>query len=553
LYSFDTLILILIGAFLLALILVPISTKIAWKIGAIDMPKSRGAHYKPIPRFGGFGIVLSLIITLVFFLPFDQHLIAFMGGLLVISSVGAMDDINPLAVKIKFIGQFIAALIFIFAGGGVISNVGDIFGMGRLELGWASLPFTILIIVGGINTINLSDGLDGLAGGFSVIAAFFLALFALQIGAQDVIIIAIALCGAVLGFLRFNTHPARLFMGDIGSLSLGYSLSALLVLLSNQSVKHLPLVSVVIALALPILDTLLVMSRRIYHGQHPFSPDKTHLHHRLLALNLPHSLVVSIMYILMATFGLAAVMLYEQPEWFQFIFLFVYGGALLGVVILAQHLGFNYKKNRAVSMPVWLVSHLLSRWLSRHGLLINRLLLVIVLLPAILFSTFSAASGWLPLILAGLLLLAIWSHRNEYERVLVGGVYVATVVLLFEFNLAAAHHPLYSNLLWITTGLMSIWVIQKLIFCQRLLILFTTGFELLLLILVWFIPFVMLPFSDKASDSVQQAMQYACLQSVPMFLLVKLHLSRDTGSHYVVLTGFIAVLTIVWTRGYFSF
>jgi len=310
----------LLGAFVLALILVPISTQLAWKVRAIDFPTTRGVHVNPIPRLGGLAIVLALLISLVLYLPLDRQIIAFIGGLLIVSSVGAIDDIHRLSAKVKFAWQIVAALIFIFAGGGVISNLGDIFGVGRVALGWASIPFTVLVIVGGINTINLSDGLDGLAGGFSVIAACFLALFAFQIGAQDVVVIAVILIGAVLGFLRFNTHPARLFMGDSGSLSLGYSLSALLVLLSNRNVTQLPLVSVVLALALPILDTLLVMGRRIYHGEHPFSPDKTHLHHRLLSLKLPHSLVVSIMYLIMASFGLAAVLLYDQPEWLQFAF-----------------------------------------------------------------------------------------------------------------------------------------------------------------------------------------------------------------------------------------
>jgi len=553
LFGFDALILIVVGAFLLALILIPISTKIAWKVGAIDYPTDRSSHGRPVPRLGGFGVVLALIATLFICLPINSMVIAFFSGLLIVAIVGFIDDIHRLSSKVKFFWQIIAALIFIYLGGGAINSLGDLFGLGAIQLGWLAIPFTVFVMVGGINTINLSDGLDGLAAGLAMIASVFLALFAWQIGCEHIVIMALALSGAILGFLRFNTYPARLFMGDIGSLSIGYSLSAFLVFISNCLGDQIQIISIVLVLALPILDTLLVMGRRIYYGHAPFSPDKTHLHHRLLALHIPHSLVVSIMYVLMASFGLAAIALHSQPAWMQFCFLFVYGGVIFGSIIYAQHKGFNWKKIQKASRSNSLEHHRITRLASQYGSQINRLLLVVCILPIFLFAQTDTITGLFPLILSGLLLLVIWSHRQEYERVLMGCVYVAIVVSLFEFNIAAENNPFYKNYLWISAALISAWVIYKLLICNRFRVLFTTGFELLLLMVVWFIPFIALPFLDDELVLVQQSLRFACVQSVPVFLLIKLHFSRDTGNHFMVLGGFAFVLVTIWVRGNFGF
>jgi len=156
-----------------------------------------------------------------------------------------------------------------------------------------------------MNALNLADGLDGLAGGISAIAAIFLGLFAYLSVDWVALWILLALVGSLFGFLRYNTHPAKLFMGDTGSLLLGYTLSAAAVMLvRNDPVGiHLAPVTVAAVLALPITDTLLVMSRRLRHGQNPFSPDRTHLHHQLLELGFPHAVVVRILYLSAGAFG----------------------------------------------------------------------------------------------------------------------------------------------------------------------------------------------------------------------------------------------------------
>lgn len=548
--------LVLISAFLLALVFVPLSTKIAWKIGAIDIPTNRGSHNQPIPRLGGLGVVFATLLTLSFFLSFDSKLMAFLIGLAVVSIVGVIDDVHRLSARLKFFWQIVAALIFILVGDVSITSLGDIVGVGAVKLGWLSIPFTVLVMVGGINAINLSDGLDGLAAGLSVIAACFFVLFALHDGVNEVIVIAVALCGALLGFLSFNTHPAKLFMGDVGSLSLGFSLSALLILFDNNhpvAVGQMPLVSLVLALALPILDTLLVMGRRIYHGEPPFSPDKTHLHHRLLALNLPHPVVVSVMYVLMASFGLTAALLYSQPEWLQFAMLFVQGGLIFGVVIFAQHRGFDWKKKTHFKRPAWLTSSWIQSVAVQYGGAVTGLLLMLFFAPAIILPSFVSLLGWLPLMLTVLTMLAILFYRTDYQREIVGGIYVAIVVLLLEFNLVAQHDALYDKALCVIVAVSAVWVSIKLIYCERIIILFTTSFELLLLMVFWLIAFLMLPFSGIESATLKSALIDTCVESVPVFLLVKLHFSRNSGKHYLVLSGFAAALFGVWARSYFGF
>jgi UDP-GlcNAc:undecaprenyl-phosphate GlcNAc-1-phosphate transferase len=544
LFTIDIFISILVGAFILALILIPISTKLAWKLGAIDHPTARGSHHQPVSRLGGLGVVFALMITLLVFLPIDSLLFSFLSGLLAIAVIGVIDDIWRISAKIKFAGQILAALIFIYSGGGVIENLGDLFAIGEIDLNWMALPFTVLVMVGGMNAINLSDGLDGLASGMALIAAMFLAIFAWHVGSQDVVVITIALCGAILGFLRFNTYPAKLFMGDVGSLSLGFCLAALLIFLSNQTSEKIQL----------ILDTLLVMGRRIYNRQNPFSADRTHLHHRLLSLNLPHSLVVTVMYLLMAAFGLLAIIIHSQPAYIQLLSLLGFGGSIFATIIYAQYRGFDWKKYHEVFVRQGLSSeHRITQFSIHYGNLINRLLLVIFILPAIWLTKINEITGHLPVILAGLLTLVIWSHRKEFERILVGSAYLAIFVLLFEFNNSAQLNHFYGYALWLTATITMVWVAYKIVYYRRTKILFTTGFELILLMLVWFIPFIAVPFLGLGTETEQQALRSACLQSLPIFLLVKLHFSRDSGSHFVVIGGLAALLTLVWLRGHFGF
>jgi UDP-GlcNAc:undecaprenyl-phosphate GlcNAc-1-phosphate transferase len=231
-------------------------------------------------------------------------------------------------------------------GGGALVNLGDFLGRGEITLDLLAVPFTIFCMVGGMNAFNLSDGLDGLAAGMAAIAAVFFAYFSWHAGAADLLLVCVALLGALIGFLRYNSYPAKLFMGDCGSLTLGYVLTALLVSGSQREGQHIPLVAWAMVLALPLLDTLLVMARRMRYGHSPFLPDRTHLHHRLMTLGLSHPAVVAVMYVAMALFGTQALALQDHTDGFKFAALCLTGMMLFGCVTVLQHMGFVFNAGR---------------------------------------------------------------------------------------------------------------------------------------------------------------------------------------------------------------
>lgn len=250
----------------------------------MDHPKDRSSHSIQTTRLGGLGIAASLVLSCLMFLPFNAFTWAFLTGLLAIIATGLIDDIADIGPRWKFVGQIVAAGAFVGLGGGSLVNLGDFLGLGQITLDLLAVPFTIFCMVGAMNAFNLSDGLDGLAAGLAAITAVFFAYFSWHVGAIDLLLVCVALLGAVMGFLRYNSYPAKLFMGDCGSLTLGYVLAALLVSGSQRGGHHIPLVAWAMVVALPLLDTLLVMARRMYYGHSPFLPDRTHLHHRLMAV-----------------------------------------------------------------------------------------------------------------------------------------------------------------------------------------------------------------------------------------------------------------------------
>jgi UDP-GlcNAc:undecaprenyl-phosphate GlcNAc-1-phosphate transferase len=217
-------------------------------------------------------------------------------------------------------GQIVAATTFVLVSGVAIRYFGNLFGTGNLGTGPLALPFTVFAIVSVMNAINLTDGLDGLAGGLSLIALLFLLYFAVLAEHGPVAYMAIAFMGGVIGFLHFNLFPARTFMGDAGSLTLGFVLSALSVLLMFDG-RGMPGVIQPITLALiiclPIMDTVSVMIRRLLKGQKLSDPDNRHLHHILLSLNFSKTSSVLVICLFMIGFGAAAILLQKSAEWIQ--------------------------------------------------------------------------------------------------------------------------------------------------------------------------------------------------------------------------------------------
>ena len=287
---------ILITSLIATTIAVPFVSRLSLRFGGLDAPGGRKIHNKATPRLGGIAIFCSLLFTVIFFSEINQQIKGFLAGAIVIFLTGLADDLGNLTPRHKFIGQFIAAGIAIFMGDICVRNIGDPFGLGIIELGPFAIPFTVIGIVGLMNAINLLDGLDGLAGGVCTLACISFAVISYSSGNPILFTLVIALLGALLGFLRYNNYPAIIFMGDCGSLLLGYCMGVFSVLLATGGEQPVSPYIPLLILAVPILDTLVVMINRKRAGKRLFLPDQTHLHHRLLDLGIGHRYTVIIVF-----------------------------------------------------------------------------------------------------------------------------------------------------------------------------------------------------------------------------------------------------------------
>jgi UDP-GlcNAc:undecaprenyl-phosphate GlcNAc-1-phosphate transferase len=272
----------------------------------LDQPDERKVHRVPVPRVGGIAMAAGLLLGLALTLwgHVDRTVAAYTAGLIVLLVFGVLDDRHSLRAATKFLGQALAVIIVMVWGG---VSVASITLADRLMLPWwVADPLTFLFLVGATNAVNLSDGLDGLAGGTSLLCLGALALLAYVSGNAMVTIAALVAAGAVLGFLRFNTHPANVFMGDSGSQILGFSAAVLAVILTQDTAAPLSAALPLLLMGLPIIDTLMVMSDRLAAGKSPFLADRNHIHHRLLELGLSHGEAVTALYLGQALLFLAA-------------------------------------------------------------------------------------------------------------------------------------------------------------------------------------------------------------------------------------------------------
>ncbi|GAV22168.1 glycosyltransferase family 4 protein [Carboxydothermus pertinax] len=291
-------------AFILTLILTPVAKKVAVKLGALDIPDARKIHKAPIPRMGGLAIFLSFTISILLMLPIDQKILAILAGSIILILFGILDDIFSLNPKIKLLGQIFAAIIPV-AFGIKVNYITNPFG-GLIWLGDASYLLTIFWIVAIINAINLIDGLDGLASGTAAISAVFIGIAALTRGNATAFYAAAALVGGSLAFLRYNFNPAKIFLGDTGSMFLGYCLGILSVMGTAKSPTLISIFIPVLVMAIPIFDTLFAIIRRFFAGRPIFKPDKGHLHHCILELGYSQRKTVLIIYLLNIFLGIVA-------------------------------------------------------------------------------------------------------------------------------------------------------------------------------------------------------------------------------------------------------
>jgi UDP-GlcNAc:undecaprenyl-phosphate GlcNAc-1-phosphate transferase len=291
----------------ITLTLVPLLRGVALRWHLVDLPGERKVHLQPIPRIGGVAMALGVLIPVLLWMPSTALLPPLMAACGLVVAFGFVDDVRELGAGAKLVAQIAAALIVIFWGGVQIRTLGSLLPEGLVLPSVVSIPLTLLVIVGVTNAFNLADGLDGLAGGISLLIFMGLTYLGLQSGHLEVALVAACVCGAIFGFLRFNTHPASIFMGDAGSQLLGF-LAIVLSLVVSQQPPYSPMLPLLL-LGLPVFDTLRVMGARLAQGQSPFRADRNHMHHKLLGMGFYHAEAVAVIYLIQAPLTLVACLL----------------------------------------------------------------------------------------------------------------------------------------------------------------------------------------------------------------------------------------------------
>jgi len=290
----------------------PVVKVFATKVGAIDVPKdNRRMHKQPIPRLGGLAIFMGFMVSVLIMVPLTDQLRGMLFGAVIIVVLGVFDDVYALGAKLKFMVQIVAALIAVFRGNviDVLSNPNFFSSNPYWNLGWLSIPVTVIWIVAITNAVNLIDGLDGLAVGVSGISSIVLLVIALLVSDNSVAMIMAGLAGACLGFMPYNLNPAKMFMGDTGATFLGYTLAVMSIQGLFKLYTVISFIVPFLMLGLPIFDISFAVIRRISEGHSPMTPDRSHIHHRLIDMGMNQKQAVAVLYVVSAILGLTAVVL----------------------------------------------------------------------------------------------------------------------------------------------------------------------------------------------------------------------------------------------------
>lgn len=301
-------IVIVLVTFLTSLILVPIIKKVAKHVNALDIPNERKVHKNPIPRLGGLAIFLAFLFGYILYGEISTQMISILIGGFIIILTGIVDDINPIKARYKLVCQIVAALVVVLYGKLYFNNL-TILGFTLEFPMWVNMMLSTIFIVAIINAINLIDGLDGLSSGVSSIYFLTIAILGFvlnKFGGLD-IILSLIMLGSTLGFLFHNFPPAKIFMGDTGSMFLGFMISVI-ALLGYKVATITSIIIPILILFVPILDTLFAILRRLLKNESIGAPDKDHLHHQLLKMTSSQTKTVLIIYVINMSFSAVSIL-----------------------------------------------------------------------------------------------------------------------------------------------------------------------------------------------------------------------------------------------------
>jgi UDP-GlcNAc:undecaprenyl-phosphate/decaprenyl-phosphate GlcNAc-1-phosphate transferase len=440
------------------MVLIPPLVHLAERLHAADVPSERKVHKTPMPRLGGVAMATGAVLPLIMWVSPVAQAAPLLAGIAIILFFGVWDDISPLDYRVKFLGQLLAVTVVIAFGDVVIRALP--FGGGDVLPLYVAVPLTAFVLVGVTNAINLSDGLDGLAGGVTFLSLAAIAVLAYMTPDSAFLLLAtISIMGSILGFLRYNTYPARIFMGDGGSQFLGFSAGVLAILHTQTTNTALSPALPLLILGLPILDTLLVMGERIYEGGSPFTADRKHIHHRLLALGFHDYEAVVAIYALQSCLIVASYLLrFESDALIVGLYAF-FCAAIVAFLKLAPRAGWRLhggaSESRPPVVPPWV------QWWRRD----QRLLKVafyaamigipgFLLVGALFVASVPRDIGTLATVLLVVLLALYFRYRRQpfsiVEKAIayVAGVFIVYLVQMKPGALAGLSH--YFSILFVT-------------------------------------------------------------------------------------------------------
>lgn len=339
--SFGPIVVVFLAAAAIAFLLTPLVRRLVLRHGVVDRPDARRVNVTDVPRSGGLAVAAAFLGVAALFVYLNESagwvpvpltlsspdLIALFVGGAAAAALGAIDDLFDLRARWQLAGQLLLA-VFAVGLGVAIEFIANPFGEGVIRFDGAfAVGFSVFWIAGMMNSINWIDGLDGLSSGVALIACVTLGLISLttQVGQPLIAVLCFALAGALLGFLRWNFHPATIFTGTSGVQFVGYTLAVLSILGSAKVAVAL------LVLGVPILDTFWIIVRRLMEGRSPFTPDRSHIHHRLLDLGLSHRNTVLVIYGICATLGAIALLLSQVTQLYAFLGVFLLSGLVLFV------------------------------------------------------------------------------------------------------------------------------------------------------------------------------------------------------------------------------
>ncbi len=478
----------------LTIAIIPVLKRYAIEKDLYDYPNNRTMHENPITKVGGIAMFIGILPAIFMWITMTDFLCFFLISSLIIVLCGFADDIYEFSYIEKLAGQFVAAILIIVYGGIKITNIGLFLPEGFLLPDFLAIPLTTITIVGVTNAFNLSDGLDGLAGGLSLISFVCIGYLAYLSSEMDIVFFSIAITGGIFGFLRFNSYPAKIFMGDAGSQFLGFSGIILAIKLTQGQASVSPVLPLFL-LGFPILDTFMVMFERIFKKKSPFKADKNHFHHKLMHVGFFHTEAVFLIYILQAFLVISAFYFRYYTDWFLVAYYFGFSSIVIFLFIIADK--FKLKLNRYKYFDTVIKGRL--KKLKDDGVFITILNKIFVAWFLFLFIFICFIIGKMPVVFTGLLILftlviaiAINKKKEKIEIILRITLYLVIPCLIFLSESAPGSFVtdiilLFYNFAFAFLGLLAILILR---FTRRKKGFKSSPTDFLVFIMVMVVPFI---------------------------------------------------------------